>query len=245
VGQLSQRPEASESSDWTELERGFFAAAPPDVAVQPAPPPSFDDLGPVEPTRSRRRKAAVARSAGRWAAATARARRGARHLFGAARRLAPSVGATARRLGPSARATIERRIHALAERLAVELPERPDGKTIAGALAALVIVFGVSASVLGSRSAVRVAAAAVAPAPAHVALAAPPEAQPLPEAAPAPALTPAPAPAPAPALAPAPATRASTPTASAPKAHVGAKRHHAKRHAAHGVASHRANVFVH
>src|SRR5260221_14424861 len=44
VGELSQ---TSGASDWTELERRFFAAAPPEVAVQPPPAPSFDDLEPA------------------------------------------------------------------------------------------------------------------------------------------------------------------------------------------------------
>src|SRR5260370_1438010 len=44
VGELSQ---TSGAGDWTELERRFFAAAPPEVAVQPPPAPSFDDLEPA------------------------------------------------------------------------------------------------------------------------------------------------------------------------------------------------------
>ena len=42
-----------------------------------------------------------------------------------------------------------------AARLAKDLPERPDGKTIAAAMAALIVLFGVSATVLGSRSNLR------------------------------------------------------------------------------------------
>jgi hypothetical protein len=68
------------------------------------------------------------------------------------------------RLAP-ARARLERDLRAFASRLSSELPERPDGKTLAAAVAALVIVFGVSAKVLGSRSAATTPSAAVAPAP--------------------------------------------------------------------------------
>ena len=165
MGQLS---ETSGASDWTELEQGFFAAAPPDDPVEPVPVLTFDDLLPAAPARTRRRAAspprqravkrapdlepaasglrAVARRVAAvarpsvtraWRWTSARAAGGARHLeplFGVARRqLQPGLGR-------------------LWSRVASDLPERPDGKTIVAAMAALLVVFGVSASVLGSRS---------------------------------------------------------------------------------------------
>ena len=68
------------------------------------------------------------------------------------------LGAAARRLAPRLtawllvmRKRLEESLDALLSRLARDLPERPDGKTIAVAAVALILVFGVSASVLGSR----------------------------------------------------------------------------------------------
>lgn len=42
-------PDRSSDAAWSELERGFFAAAPPDVPVPPAQPMRFDDLDPSAP----------------------------------------------------------------------------------------------------------------------------------------------------------------------------------------------------
>jgi hypothetical protein len=171
VGEFSQ---TSGDSEWTELERRFFAAAPPEVAVQPAPAPSFDDLEPADlnaigsrrtrrtlarpPRQSRRRErglapAGVFRRLARtaWARAqpaSARAWRWAAALAHAeARRLAPWL----RAIGERALERAKRGLGVLASRLAKDLPERPDGKTIASAMAALIVLFGVSATVLGSR----------------------------------------------------------------------------------------------
>jgi hypothetical protein len=213
--------------------------------VQPPPAATFDDLGPVEPVRPRRRASAArakvaepAREAGArraalvrraWAWSASNARRGARGLASAARRL-PSLGP---RLAPPARATLERLrrgARPMLSRLASDLPERPDGRTIAAAIAALVVVFGVSASVLGSRSNPRLAVAAearLAPAPEAPALAnaepaAAPEAAPAPEAA----------------TAPAPAPEAAPARAESPKPRHVAKPHRSKRHAVRAAALH-------
>jgi 2-oxoglutarate dehydrogenase E2 component (dihydrolipoamide succinyltransferase) len=255
MGTPSQRSEGGDPSDWTELERGFFAAAPPEVAVQPPPPPSFDDLVPAEAARPHRRRAAgVAREVdrrprngapallrrlarGTAAAAGAAGARAWRWTEERARARTRQLAAAARRTTPLLRASLprlERLLRALPARIAADLPERPDGKTIAAALAAIVIVCGLSASVLGSRSSARRAAVAVA-APAPVALAAPPEAAP---AAPAEA---------EPAPEAAPASQPSASAALAPKARVVAKRHHAKHHGIRTVApssASRANVFA-
>ncbi|HEY2731370.1 MAG TPA: hypothetical protein VGK52_15610 [Polyangia bacterium] len=185
VGDLSQ---TSGASDWTELERRFFAAAPPEVAVQPPPAPSFDDLEPTDSSAvaARRTRRGLAR-------APRQPRRRERELApaGFLRRLArtawaraqpPSARAwrwtaarlrvQARRLAPSLRATrdwtferAKRGLGVLASRLAKDLPERPDGKTIAAAMAALIVLFGVSATVLGSRSNLRLPSVPAAAAP--------------------------------------------------------------------------------
>jgi hypothetical protein len=192
VGELSQ---TSGASDWTELERRFFAAAPPEVAVQPPPAPSFDDLEPAASSaigshRTRRglaraprqtsprehglapagfvqrlaqqlarlartawaRVQPVSARAWRWTAARVRAE---------ARRLAPSLSGTRERTFERAK----RGLGVLASRLARDLPERPDGKTIAAAMAALIVLFGVSATVLGSRSNPRLPSVPTAAAP--------------------------------------------------------------------------------
>lgn len=72
----------------------------------------------------------------------------------------------ARALGPALAATRARSRHALdvlAARAANDLPEVPDGKTILAAMAALIIVLGFSASVLGSRLVHPIAAPTTAP----------------------------------------------------------------------------------
>jgi hypothetical protein len=251
VGQLSDR---AEGGDWTELEQGFFAAAPPEVAVQPPPPPTFDDLGPVEPVRPRRRASSTRLSAGApsrrpvtrtlsslgrlarralaaagplgeraWAWSAERARRGARRLTSATHRL-PAIGP---HLAPSARAAfqrLERGLRPLLSRLASDLPERPDGKTIAGAIAALVVVFGVSASVLGSRSNPRLA---VAPVVEHAPMA---PSAPIANLEP-PAAAPSPTVAPEPTVAPDPASAAAPESPKASRTHVVAKPHRPKHRA--------------
>lgn len=169
VGNVSEHPEAG---DFDEVEQGFFAAAPPEVAVAPPPAPSFDDLDDRAnrdhpnavrrrraPRRSPKRSDDVAATPGRLV----RLVRVTRALTGpAGRRLAAEAARAwswtsararleARRLAPTARLARER-LGAFVARVAQDLPERPDGKSMAAAVAALVVVFGLSASVLGSRS---------------------------------------------------------------------------------------------
>jgi hypothetical protein len=103
-------------------------------------------------------------------------------LFVKARSLVPVS-----RLTPQA---LRRGLGALSARIAPEMPERPDAKTLVAGIAALLVVFGVSASVLGSRGP-RPVVEAVAP------TAAPAEVAPVPE--------------------PAPAEAAPTPVAAAPR----------------------------
>jgi hypothetical protein len=154
MGQLSRSN--VDPSDWTALEESFFAAAPPEIAVQPPPAASFEDLAPIVSDRPRRRAARPAPSR-----VVAQARAVLSRVVAATRGLGALTLRLVPRMAP-AWAGLERDLRGLASRLASELPERPDGKTLAAALAALVVVFGVSAKVLGSRIAGTTAPAAVA-----------------------------------------------------------------------------------
>jgi hypothetical protein len=201
VGQLSNR---IESSEFSELERGFFAAAPPEIAVQPPPAMTFDDLDVGlgrPPRRSVSRKVRAPSRKATKVTAVARDHDDDRPsvLARATARVAAVVGPAAARawswtsagtrlLAPVlrvARARLEPGLRTLITRVAGDLPERPDGKTVAAAVAALVVVCGLSASVLGSRSNPRLATA-------ELAVAAPAEAPapPPPAAAPEPTVTP-------------------------------------------------------
>jgi hypothetical protein len=223
---------AASAGDWTDLEEGFFAAAPPDVAVLPPPPTSFDDLLPIDP---RRRSHLATRTRGSKQTKTKPPARHLTSLLIFFRRFAQKAWSVAqpasvrawrwmltrgsegaRRLGPTLTTTRERTTHALrvlVSRLAQDLPERPDGKTILAAMAALIVVLGLSASVLGSRLTHPLALPIAAPEPTIVA--------------------PASAPAEAPALEPTPTPDpAATPRAAvvSPKIRSLAKRHGARRH---------------
>jgi hypothetical protein len=177
-GTVGESSRASSANDWTELERQFFAAAPPEVAVQPPPPPTFEDLDPEAPhpialppsrrriTASRQSRRHERQSRG-LACGPVFFRRLARTAWELARPASARAwrwavaraSAEARHLAPRLRATrdrtlerMKRGLDALASRVANDLPERPDGKTIVAAMAALIVLFGVSATVLGSRS---------------------------------------------------------------------------------------------
>lgn len=221
MGEISERQDAN---DWTELEQGFFAAAPPDIAVEPPPAATFDDLCddvfPRAPARKRARKRARPIRREEFPRATgvgAAMRASGRIVSGAARAAGhvvvwstAKVFVKARRFAPLSRLTpqaVRRGLRALSERVAPEMPERPDAKTLAAGIAALLVVFGVSASVLGSRGPRPVVAA---PAPTVVAPA---------EAAPAPR--------------PAPAADAARPTMVLPQMEVVAEQPPAKHHRHH------------
>lgn len=204
MGEISERQDAN---DWTELEQGFFAAAPPDIAVEPPPAATFDDLSddvfPRAPARKRTRKRAqrTARhedvpSTNRVGQAVLASGRLVGSAVGGAARAAghvvvwstAQVFVKARRLAPVSRLTpqaVRRGFRTLSERIAPEMPERPDAKTLAAGVAALLVVFGVSASVLGSRGPRSVVAAPAPAVSAPAAEAAPAEAAPAPEPAPA------------------------------------------------------------
>jgi len=243
----SDRSDAADAA-WSELEQRFFESAPPDVAVLPPAPPTFDDLAPIEPaarpsrasrgvherntkTAARTRRLALARlrararaffrrtmeragalarpamsHAQRWALQQARASQ---------RRIVPALRSARSASAGALRAVVN---HAL-DRVVVEwATERPDGKTILAAVAGLIVVFGLSASVLGHAqwTPLRAPAIVVAPAPAAIAAAAPSVEPSQPSA----ALEP-----------------------SAPAKLPGAPRHHvSRRHAHHGVAAPSRNV---
>lgn len=128
------------SGSWSELEQGFFAAAPPDVPEPPPAPPCFDDLDVGMPLRAdwrgRMRRLAAAASAARGA-------------------LRPLVIATARRSVP-VMARVRQASVRLSAQLVTTLRSRArDRRMIAAAAAALIVVMGVSAGVVASRGAAR------------------------------------------------------------------------------------------
>jgi len=132
------------SGSWSELEQGFFAAAPPDVPEPPPEPPRFDDLDPIGPAppdwRVRLRRAARAG----WVAASA--------APGALRPLARTL---ARRSEPMIARARQASIR-VSVRLVTTLRSRArDRRMVAAAVAALILVMGVSAGVVASRGAAR------------------------------------------------------------------------------------------
>jgi hypothetical protein len=138
--------EPATESPWDELDQGFFASAPPDVA-EPAPEPMrFDDLEDVAQQPAQHRGAAWRESV----TASARA---------VLRRLAPvraSAAATWRRVTPASIAaarTLARIGRAQTVRLLALLQKADarDRRLLAAGMAALVVVMGVSAGVVASR----------------------------------------------------------------------------------------------
>ncbi len=160
----------SDDAPFDELDQGFFAAAPPEVA-EPAPEPMrFDDLDPIAPARPEprafvrraRNVTAAARGALRSFAGEA-ARRGmpalaraTRWSAAAGRTSARAVTAAARLGARGARTQILRLIE-----MARNTPR--ERRLIAAGVAALVFVTGVSAVVVASRGNGRPAPAAVQP----------------------------------------------------------------------------------
>jgi hypothetical protein len=167
--------EISGGGGFGDLEDSFFDRAPPEVAVAPPPAATFDDLDPVRPARLNRRTGRGRRLGPERRKAPARETpRGVdrfRTLLSAARGALGRAWNRARTWsGPFAARSAERARTWLAAsaargmdsaaaawraaraRFMAELPsERPDSRTVIAALAALVIVCGLSASVLGGR----------------------------------------------------------------------------------------------
>jgi hypothetical protein len=145
--------ERTDDSPWDELERGFFAAAPPDVPGPPAEPMRFDDLDPVAPDVSRhRRTAAFERRLAAWRAKAMASAAIAR------RRLTPAVGSawvasrrSALRFAVFARAVAGAGRARFPRLLAVLGDSQRRTRVLAASVAALVAVTGVSAGVVASR----------------------------------------------------------------------------------------------
>jgi hypothetical protein len=121
---------------WSELERGFFATAPPDVPEPPPEPMRFDDLDPIAPQAQEWR----VRLARAWAATS-----GARRM---ARSVTPALEAVARVTLRAGRSQ--------AARLSVVLRNiSRDRRLIAVAAVALLAVTSISAGVVASRGSAR------------------------------------------------------------------------------------------
>jgi hypothetical protein len=174
VAKVTKRPGANGFSD---LEQKFFEGAPPEVAIAPPPPPSFDDLDAGLPERRRVRRTAprpvaaaperegrailpgaraaiVARLARVRAAlervrpALARVRPALARMRPALARVRPAlerVRPALERLRPGLRSALSRFLEGLPG-------ERPDGRTVLATLAVVVVVCGLSATVLGHAS---------------------------------------------------------------------------------------------
>ena len=156
------------SGSWSELEQGFFAAAPPDVPEPPPEPPRFDDLDPIGPAPPdwRVRLGRTARAG--WAAVSA-----------APDALRPLVRSVARRSEPMIARARQASIRVSA-RLVTTLRSRArDRRMVAAAAAALILVMGISAGVVASRGAARPTPAA-APLPLSLPLPTPTPIQPPP-----------------------------------------------------------------
>lgn len=163
---------------WSEVERRFFETAPPEIAIQPAAPPSFDDLeaplperrrskharaGAKRPVRTRRQQAAEKRD--RWSPARRAVVRAVLMTFTTARDRALQLVQSARAavqvwwqrrvpVRPSwalARELLERAVRAAFGPVLAQLPaERANRRTILVGVAAIVVVVGLAAGVLGS-----------------------------------------------------------------------------------------------
>jgi hypothetical protein len=163
---------------WSEVERRFFETAPPDIAIQPAAPHSFDDLeaplperrrqkharaGAKRPVRLQRQQAAEKRD--RWSPARRAVVRAVLMTFTTARDRAAQLVATARAsaqvwwqrrvpIRPSwalVRELVERGARTAFGPVLAELPEeRANRRSILVGVAAIVVVVGLAAGVLGS-----------------------------------------------------------------------------------------------
>jgi hypothetical protein len=128
---VASDPHPANEGAWNELERGFFAAAPPDVPEPPPEPLRFDDLDPIAPPPQEWR----ARLSRAWAATS-----GARSMLRAVTPVLAVVGRTAHRVG-----------RAQAAGLSVVLRNiSRDRRLAAVAAATLFVVTSVSAGVVAS-----------------------------------------------------------------------------------------------
>jgi hypothetical protein len=133
---VASDPHRSNEGAWSELERGFFATAPPDVPEPPPEPMRFDDLDPIAPTPPQWR-ARLARAG----AATSGARRMLRFVT-------PVLSAAARTTLRGGRSQVVR--------LSVMLRNiSRDRRLVAVAAATLLVVTSISAAVVASRDSAR------------------------------------------------------------------------------------------
>lgn len=163
---------------WSEVERRFFETAPPEIAIQPAAPPSFDDLDAPLPERRRQKRARgaskrparlqrqqAAEKRDRWSPARRAVVRAVLMTFTTARDHARQLIENARGavqlwwqrrvpVRPSwalARELLERAVRSAFGPVLAQLPaERADRRTILVGVAAIVVVVGLAAGVLGS-----------------------------------------------------------------------------------------------
>ena len=148
---MASDSERTEDAPWDELEQGFFAAAPPDVAVPPAEPMRFDDLDPLPSEISQHRRADARRRLAVWRASAAVS------AAAAWRRLTPAVGVasvaarrSALRLAACARIVTRVGQAQLPRLLAVFRNSSRRTRVLAAGVAALVAVTGVSVASRGS-----------------------------------------------------------------------------------------------
>lgn len=128
------------SGSWSELEQGFFAAAPPDVPEPPPEPPRFDDLDPIGPLRPDWRVRLRRTGRAGWAAVSA-----------APGALRPLVRTVARRSEPMIARARQGTIRLSVKLLTTLRSRARDRRMVAAAVAALILVMGVSAGVVASR----------------------------------------------------------------------------------------------
>jgi hypothetical protein len=167
---VAASPKRPDDAGWDDLDQAFFASAPPDVPELPREPERFDDLFPVAAVpemagrATRERPLALQRASATAAATRASLARAWREL---ARRTGPSIataGRQAARLTTSAwrgssralasagRATL-RTARPAAARVAGALRGlHLSGQTIAIAAASVILLTGLSAVVVASRS---------------------------------------------------------------------------------------------
>jgi hypothetical protein len=136
--------DSERSGSWSELEQGFFAAAPPDVPEPPPEPPRFDDLDPIGPIRPDWRVRLRREARAGWAA-----------LSAAPGALRPVVRAVARRSEPMIARARRASTRVSAQLVTMLRSQARDRRIVAAAVGALILVMGVSAGVVASRGAAR------------------------------------------------------------------------------------------
>lgn len=148
---MASDSERTEDAPWDELEQGFFAAAPPDVALPPAEPMRFDDLDPLPSEIPQQRRADAARRLAAWRTSASVS------AAAAWRRLTPAVGVasvaarrSALRLAAFARIVTRVGQAQLPRLLAVFRNSSRQTRVLAAGVAALVAVTGVSVASRGS-----------------------------------------------------------------------------------------------